>query len=43
MWKDDTLEEYWKGTLAAVVWSDNDWKGHGPDVIVDDGGGTCPC
>ncbi|MCC6284541.1 MAG: adenosylhomocysteinase [Phycisphaerales bacterium] len=33
-WKGETLEEYWWCTLAALTWPD----GHGPDLIVDDGG-----
>ena len=31
-WKGETLEEYWKCTLAAVVWPDDDEKRHGPDI-----------
>merc|ERR1712238_244126 len=31
-------EEYWECTLQAVTWPDDDGKGHGPDIIVDDGG-----
>merc|ERR1711906_69028 len=37
-WKGETLDEYWECTLAAVTWPDDDGKGHGPDIIVDDGG-----
>jgi adenosylhomocysteinase len=33
-----TLEEYWECTLAACYWPTDDGKGHGPDMIVDDGG-----
>ena len=37
-WKGLTLEEYWECTLQAVTWPVCDGKGHGPDIIVDDGG-----
>ena len=37
-WKGETLEEYWECTLSAVTWPEDDGKGHGPDIIVDDGG-----
>ena len=37
-WKGETLEEYWECTLNALTWPSNDGKGHGPDLIVDDGG-----
>lgn len=37
-WKGETLEEYWECTLAAVTWPDDDGKGNGMDIIVDDGG-----
>ena len=37
-WKGMTLEEYWECTLAACYWPEDDGKGHGPDIIVDDGG-----
>jgi len=37
-WKGETLEEYWECTLQAVTWPTDDGKGHGPDIIVDDGG-----
>lgn len=37
-WKGETLEEYWQCTLAALTWPEDDGKGNGPDVIVDDGG-----
>ena len=37
-WKGESLEEYWECTLNAVTWPDDDGKGHGPDLIVDDGG-----
>eukprot|EP00549_Striatella_unipunctata_P004289 CAMPEP_0118692674 /NCGR_PEP_ID=MMETSP0800-20121206/11436_1 /TAXON_ID=210618 ORGANISM="Striatella unipunctata, Strain CCMP2910" /NCGR_SAMPLE_ID=MMETSP0800 /ASSEMBLY_ACC=CAM_ASM_000638 /LENGTH=481 /DNA_ID=CAMNT_0006590729 /DNA_START=86 /DNA_END=1531 /DNA_ORIENTATION=+ len=37
-WKGETLEEYWECTLNAITWPDDDGKGHGPDLIVDDGG-----
>jgi len=31
-------EEYWLCTLAALTWPEDDGKGNGPDLIVDDGG-----
>merc|ERR1711906_40210 len=37
-WKGETLDEYWECTLAAVTWPEDDGQGHGPDIIVDDGG-----
>jgi len=37
-WKGETLEEYWECTLNALTWQEDDGKGHGPDLIVDDGG-----
>jgi adenosylhomocysteinase len=37
-WKGESLEEYWECTLNALTWQDDDGKGHGPDLIVDDGG-----
>lgn len=37
-WKGETLEEYWECTLNAVTWPNDDGKGHGMDIIVDDGG-----
>eukprot|EP00814_Leptocylindrus_danicus_P003839 CAMPEP_0116020632 /NCGR_PEP_ID=MMETSP0321-20121206/9913_1 /TAXON_ID=163516 /ORGANISM="Leptocylindrus danicus var. danicus, Strain B650" /LENGTH=481 /DNA_ID=CAMNT_0003491361 /DNA_START=50 /DNA_END=1495 /DNA_ORIENTATION=- len=37
-WKGETLEEYWECTLNAVTWPEDDGKGHGMDIIVDDGG-----
>lgn len=37
-WKGETLEEYWECTLATVTWPEDDGKGNGMDVIVDDGG-----
>lgn len=37
-WKGESLEEYWECTLSAITWPDDDGKGHGPDLIVDDGG-----
>ena len=37
-WKGESLEEYWECTLNAVTWANDDGKGHGPDLIVDDGG-----
>jgi len=37
-WKGESLEEYWECTLAACTWPEDDGKGLGPDMIVDDGG-----
>jgi adenosylhomocysteinase len=37
-WKGESLEEYWECTLKACTWPSDDGKGHGPDLIVDDGG-----
>jgi adenosylhomocysteinase len=37
-WKGESLEEYWECTLNAITWPEDDGKGHGPDLIVDDGG-----
>jgi adenosylhomocysteinase len=37
-WKGESLEEYWECTLAALTWPEDDGRGNGPDVIVDDGG-----
>jgi adenosylhomocysteinase len=37
-WKGETLVEYWECTLNALTWPEDDGKGHGCDIIVDDGG-----
>jgi adenosylhomocysteinase len=37
-WKGESLEEYWECTLSAITWPEDDGKGDGPDIIVDDGG-----
>lgn len=37
-WKGESLEEYWACTLNALTWPEDDGRGEGPDVIVDDGG-----
>ena len=37
-WKGESLEDYWECTLNAVTWPDDDGKGQGIDIIVDDGG-----
>lgn len=37
-WKGETLEEYWECTMNAITWPEDDGKGDGPDIIVDDGG-----
>ena len=37
-WKGESLEEYWECTLNALTWQEDDGKGQGPDLIVDDGG-----
>ena len=41
-WKGESLEEYWECTLNALTWQEDDGKGHGPDLIVDDGGEMNP-
>jgi len=37
-WKGETLEEYWECTMNALLWPEDDGRGFGPDLIVDDGG-----
>jgi len=37
-WKGESLEEYWECTMNALTWPKDDGKGHGMDIIVDDGG-----
>jgi len=37
-WKGESLEEYWECTLSALTWPEDDGKGDGCDIIVDDGG-----
>jgi adenosylhomocysteinase len=37
-WKGETLEEYWECTFKTLSWKNDDGKGPGPDIIVDDGG-----
>merc|ERR1712032_883644 len=37
-WKGESLEEYWECTLSALTWPEDDGKGQGMDIIVDDGG-----
>jgi adenosylhomocysteinase len=37
-WKGESLEEYWECTLNALTWPEDDGKGQGCDIIVDDGG-----
>lgn len=37
-WKGESLEEYWECTMKAITWPEDDGKGDGPDIIVDDGG-----
>lgn len=37
-WKGESLEEYWECTLNALTWPEDDGEGHGPSIIVDDGG-----
>ena len=37
-WKIDSLEEYWKYIINACTWPDDDNKGQGIYVIVDNGG-----
>eukprot|EP00753_Platysulcus_tardus_P021371 PLAT8880.1.p2 GENE.PLAT8880.1~~PLAT8880.1.p2 ORF type:complete len:512 (+),score=228.97 PLAT8880.1:271-1806(+) len=37
-WKGESLEDYWACTMNALTWAEDDGKGFGPDIIVDDGG-----
>eukprot|EP00981_Chlorochromonas_danica_P006839 scaffold1496_cov266-Ochromonas_danica.AAC.1 len=37
-WKGETLEEYWECILKAITWPDDDEKGDGCDLLIDDGG-----
>ena len=37
-WKGESLKEYWDFTLNALIVPEYSGKGHGPDLIVDDGG-----
>ena len=37
-WKGDILKEYWYCILNALIYQEDDGKGHKPDLIVDDGG-----
>ena len=37
-WKGDRLKQYRKCTLNALIFPEDDGKGHGTDLIVDDGG-----
>lgn len=37
-WKGESMEEYWDCTMNALTWPQDDGKGHGMDIIVDDGG-----
>ena len=37
-WKGENLREYWDCTLAALTFPEDDGKGNGCDIIVDDGG-----
>ena len=37
-WKGETLQEYWDCTMKTISWPDDDGKGDGPDIILDDGG-----
>ena len=36
-WKAESLEEYWYCILNALVYPEDDGKGHIPDLIVYDG------
>ena len=36
--KGDSLEEYWNCILNALIYLEDDGKGHRSDLIVDDGG-----
>ena len=37
-WKGESLKEYWGCILNALIYPEDDGKGHRPDLIVDDGG-----
>ena len=37
-WKGESLEEYWDCILNALIYPEDDGKGHIYDSIVDDGG-----
>ena len=37
-WKGESLKEYWECILNALIYPEDDGKGHIPDLIVDDGG-----
>ena len=39
-WKGDSIEEYWEWTLNALILTEDNGKGQGPDLIVYDGGDT---
>ena len=36
-WKSDSLKEYWDWILNALIWLEDDGKGHRTELIVDDG------
>ena len=36
-WKGESLKEYWGCILNALIYPEDDGKGHRPDLIVDDG------
>ena len=35
--KGESLEEYWDCILNALIYPEDDGKGHRPDLIIDDG------
>ena len=39
-WKGESPKEYWYCILNALIQTEDDGKGHRPDLIVDDGGDT---
>ena len=36
-WKGESLEEYWACIMNALIYPEDDGKGHRPHLIVDDG------
>ena len=35
-WKGESIEEYWDWILNALIYPEDDGKGHRPDLIVDE-------
>ena len=36
-WKGESIEEYWECIMNLLICTEDDCKGHRPDLIVDDG------